>query len=179
MNNRRNTIQRGRGKGTLTFRVIDPREHRLLFANLLKRSRYFIANRAWADQPELTRGKDEIAARFYEGAAAGTVMLGEPPDTEDFRSQFDWEDAVVPTPFHAPDIAEVVHALDRDAARTERIRIAGVVNSLRRHDWSERLERILKVAGIAATPAMRARSERLQAAVEAMGAPGGGSRQAG
>ena len=173
------TILRSGRDGAMTFRVIDAAEHRLLYSNLLKRSRYFIANRAWADQPELTRGKDEIAARFYEGAAAGTVMLGEPPDTEDFRSQFDWEDAVVPTPFHAPDIAEVIHALDRDAARTERIRIAGVVNSLRRHDWSERLERILKVAGIAATPAMRARSERLQAAVEAMDAPGGGSRQAG
>ena len=24
-------------------------------------------------------GRDEISSRFYEGAAAGTVMLGEPP----------------------------------------------------------------------------------------------------
>lgn len=172
------TILRSGRDGAMTFRVIDAAEHRLLYSNLLKRSRYFIANRAWADQPELTRGKDEIAARFYEGAAAGTVMLGEPPDTDDFRNQFGWDDAVVPTPFHAPDIAETIHALDRDPARTERIRTAGVFHSLLRHDWSERLERIVQVAGLEPTQAMRARAERLRQTADAMRSAGAPSRQA-
>jgi hypothetical protein len=162
------TILRSGRDGAMTFRVIDAAEHRLLFSNLLKRSRYFIANRAWADQPELTRGKDEIAARFYEGAAAGAVMLGEPPDTEDFRSQFGWTDAVVPTRFHAPDIAEVIHTLDRDSARTARIRTDGVVNALLRHDWSHRLEQIVRVAGREPTPAMCARRQALVARAEEM-----------
>jgi len=172
------TILRSGRDGAMTFRVIDAAEHRLLYSNLLKRSRYFIANRAWADQPELTRGKDEIAARFYEGAAAGAVMLGEPPDTDDFRSQFGWEDAVVRTPFHAVDIAETIHALDRDPARTERIRTAGVVQSLLRHDWSERLERIVRVAGLQPTAAMRARAERLRATADALSSSGALGRQA-
>jgi hypothetical protein len=151
------------GGAAVTFGVIDAKEHRLLLASLLKRSRYFIANRAWADSPGLTRGKDEIACRFYEGAAAGAVMLGEPPDTEDFRMEFDWPDAVVRTPFHAPDIADTIHALDKDPLRTSRIRTNGVVNALRRHDWSQRLSELLKVAGVAPPPALLARTAELEA----------------
>jgi Glycosyl transferases group 1 len=152
------------GGAAVTFGVIDAGEHRLLLSNLLKRSKYFIANRAWADTPGLTRGKDEIACRFYEGAAAGAVMLGEPPDTEDFRSEFDWPDAVVRTPFNAPDIADTIRALDKDPSRTARIRTNGVVNALLRHDWSHRLLELLKVASFPATPGMRARASELEAA---------------
>jgi hypothetical protein len=151
------------GGAAVTFGVIDAKEHRLLLANLLKRSKYFIANRAWADSPGLTRGKDEIACRFYEGAAAGAVMLGEPPDTDDFRTEFDWPDAVVRTPFNAPDIADTIRALDRDTTRTLRIRTNGVGNALRRHDWSERLTKLLSVAGFPPTPALKARAAELEA----------------
>jgi hypothetical protein len=157
------TMRRGGPLAATTFHVIDPAQHRLLYSNLLKRSRYFIANRAWADRPSLTRGKDEIAARFYEGAAAGAVMLGDPPDTDDFRSQFDWPDAVVRTPFDAPDIGRTLEALDADPGRVERIRRASVANALRRHDWSDRLVRILEVAGMSPTPELQARRARLGA----------------
>jgi hypothetical protein len=145
----------------ITFRVGNPREHRMLLANLLKRSRYFIANRAWADQPALTRGKDEIAVRFYEGAGSGAVMLGEPPDSEDFRSQFDWEDSVVRTPFHAPGIADTIAELEADTERVSRIRKNSVVNCLLRHDWVHRLRRILAIAEVAPTQRLLARESRL------------------
>ena len=62
-----------------TFRVDNPHEHRIMLATLLKHSRYFIANRSHVNNPEFTAGRDEISARFYEGAAAGTVMIGEAP----------------------------------------------------------------------------------------------------
>lgn len=136
-----------RGSAThITFRVTDPPEHRRLLSSILKRSRYFIANRAWADKPELTQGQDEIATRFYEGAAAGTIMLGEPPATDDFRTQFPWEDAVIRTPFDAPEIGETIAMLDADPARSARIRTEGVANSLLRHDWVYRLRTLLEAA---------------------------------
>ncbi len=78
-----------------TFRVDSPNEHRHLLATLLKHSRYFIANRSYVDKPEFTAGREEISARFYEGAAAGTVMLGEAPRSDEFKRQFDWPDAVI------------------------------------------------------------------------------------
>jgi hypothetical protein len=151
----------GRFGRQLTFRVGNVQEHRLLLASLLKRSRYFIANRAWADDSELTRGTDEIASRFYEGAAAGAVLLGDPPDTEHFRAQFDWEGAVVAMPFHAPEAARVIAELEKDPERLAAIRRRNVVNALSRHDWTHRLRALLEAAGLAATPGMVAREARL------------------
>ena len=87
-----------------TFRVDNPHEHRIMLATILKHSRYFIANRSHVNNPEFTAGRDEISARFYEGAAAGTVMIGEAPRTEEFKRQFDWPDAVIHLPFDSPDI---------------------------------------------------------------------------
>ncbi|HEY4014198.1 MAG TPA: glycosyltransferase [Polyangiaceae bacterium] len=159
------TIQSGFVRGFtkhLTFRVSNAREHRILLSNLLKRSRYFIANRAWADKPDHTQGKEEIAARFYEGAAAGALMIGEPPDSDDFRSQFSWTDAVLPIRFHAPDVARVIRELDGDVARTARIRRESVANALLRHDWVHRLRTILEIAGIPPSEAVLAREQKLK-----------------
>ncbi|MDP9148706.1 MAG: glycosyltransferase [Myxococcota bacterium] len=158
------TIQLGAVKGSsknMTFRVSNPREHRMLLAGLLKRSRYFIANRAWADRPALTRGKDEIAARFYEGAAAGTIMVGEPPDSDDFRTQFGWSDSVIRIPFNAPGVADVIAELDGDPVRSSKIREDSVVNSLLHHDWVYRLRAVLKTAGLHPTERLLAREAAL------------------
>ena len=47
--------------GQMTFRVGDHVEHRLLLASLLRRTRFFIVNRAWADEPVRAGEGDEIA----------------------------------------------------------------------------------------------------------------------
>jgi len=78
-----------------TFRVDSPHEHCGMLATVLKHSCYYIVNRSYINQPEFTSGRDEISARFYEGAAAATVMIGEAPRTEEFKRQFDWPDAVI------------------------------------------------------------------------------------
>jgi len=153
----------GAGRKERTFRVDDPAEHRWLLASLLRRSRYFIANRGRINEPEHTRGHDEISARFYEGAAAGTVMLGEPPRTEEFERQFDWPDAVIPLPFDSPDVGAILAALDRDPARLARIRRDNVVNAALRHDWVHRIRTVFETLGLQPTEAMRAREKRLQA----------------
>jgi hypothetical protein len=150
-----------RSRAQLTFEVTNIMEHRSLLANLLKRSRYFIANRAYANLPSWTAGVHEIATRYYEGAAAGTVMLGEPPDSDEFRSQFGWPDAVVRTPFDAPDVADVIARLDADPERVAAIRRNGVVGALERHDWAHRLQVMLEAIGRAPSARMAARRRRL------------------
>ena len=100
-----------------TFRVDNAQEHRLMLATILKNSRYFIANRSHVNNPEFTAGRDEISARFYEGVAAGTVMIGEAPRTEEFKRQFDWNDAVIHLPFDSPDIGRILADLNDDPAR--------------------------------------------------------------
>ena len=158
----------------VTFHVSNGAEHRFLLANLLKRSRYFIANRARANEPEVTRGRDEIAGRFYEGVAAGAVIVGAPPDTDEFRRRFDWPDAVIPMPFDAPDVVARLAELDRDPARLERIRTENVANALLKHDWVHRLRTILETVGVAPPQRMLAREERLGRLAEQVRREGAG-----
>jgi hypothetical protein len=152
----------GAGGKQRTFRVDEPAEHRRLLASLLQRSRYFIANRGRVNEPEYTRGRDEISSRFYEGAAAGTVMLGEPPRTSEFTRQFSWPDAVVPLPFDSTAVGRTLSVLEDDPGRVARIRRDGVRNAALRHDWSHRLRTVFDTLGLEPTDAMRSREERLR-----------------
>lgn len=162
----------GADKKQRTFPVNDASEHRLLLASLLQHSRYYVANRSRVNEPEFTMGRDEISARFYEGAAAGAVMVGEPPRTEEFQGQFDWPDALIRLPFDSPDVAQILAGIDEDPTRVARIRRDNVRNAALRHDWIHRLRTVFETLGLAPTPAMLAREERLRAlAAEALQAP--------
>jgi hypothetical protein len=153
----------GAGRRQRTFQVDEASEHRLLLASILQRSRYLITNRALVNEPSVTSGHDEFGTRFYEGAAAGTVMLGEPPRTEEFDRQFSWPDAVIPLPFDAPNIGEVLGELDRDPDRLARIRADNMRNAALRHDWVYRLRTVFDTLGVPPTVAMRERETRLAA----------------
>ncbi len=145
-----------------TFHVKSHREHRLLLANLLKRSRYFIANRAFVNDPKRTGGNGEIPSRFFEGAAAGTVMLGEPPKTNVFKEYFSWPDAIIEIPFDEPSIADVIAELDANPARVEAIRRNNMVHAIQQHDWLHRLQLIYNALGLAPTEAMLHRAALLE-----------------
>ncbi len=128
--------------------VHSPAEHRLQLANLIKRSRYFLANRAKANEEGETAEQEEAGFRFFEGAAAGAVMIGDAPDVESFREHFDWPDAVIHLPYGSAAAAEQLADLDRQPERLTRIRRDNLVNSLRRHDWSYRWCEVLRTVGL-------------------------------
>ncbi len=141
---------------------IDYKEHRNLYSNLVKRSSYFIVNKAKFDCFNETGGQEELGARFFEGAAGGTVMLGTPPNCEAYNKYFDWSDAVIHIPYDAADIADVLANLNAQPERLARIRTDNVVNSLLRHDWMYRWGTILDTVGLEHTPEMRAREVYLK-----------------
>jgi len=153
-----------------TFRVQSAAEHRFLLATVLQSSRYFVANPARVNEPSFVPGQEEISARYYEGAAAGTVMIGLPPKVEVFRRNFDWPDAVIEIPFDAPEIGRVLEELDRDPDRLQSIRANGVRNSALRHDWVHRIETAFAELGLRPTEEMRARQRRLAAVAEEVAA---------
>ncbi|MFI4869036.1 MAG: glycosyltransferase [Steroidobacterales bacterium] len=146
-----------------TFRVQSASEHRLLLASMLQHSRYYFANRARVNEPEYTRGHDEISGRFYEGAAAGAVMIGEAPQLDAFARQFDWPDAVIHVPFDSPDIMQILARLDAEPERLARIRRNNITNAALRHDWLHRLRTVFDTFELPPTPAMLRRQEQLQA----------------
>ncbi len=143
-------------------RFTDHREHRKRFAGLIQRTRYFLVNTAICNEPDRTAGQRELGFRYFEGAAAGAVLIGDAPQNNAFRTLLDWPDAVVPLPFDSADIAPIIEALDADPQRVERIRRANIVNSLRRHDHVYRWAGVLKAAGLEETPMMKERRRVLE-----------------
>ena len=142
--------------------AIDSREHRALFAKLAKRSRYFIVNPGKIDEPHVRGGQIEVGNRYFEGAASGAIMVGERPNNEAFEDLFDWPGAVAPLPYDLRDIDAVIKDLDRDPERQDKIRRTGIVQSLLRHDWVYRWEKILEVAGLEPMQGAIERKKRLR-----------------
>jgi len=98
---------------------------------------------------------------LLKGAAAGTVMIGEAPRTEEFRQQFDWPDAVIHVPFDSPDIASILIDMNGDPDRLRAVRLNNVREAAQRHDWLHRIQVVFDILGLAPTEKMLARAKRL------------------
>ena len=145
------------------FSVIDYKEHRSMSANIIKRSKYFIAykhNTNLADS--ITGGQEELGARLFEGIAGGAVLLGIPPACDAYEECFDWQDAVIEIPFEETNINEVLSELEFQSERVEKIRQNNIINALRRHDWVYRWEKILETVGMSPMPEVNLRKANLE-----------------
>jgi hypothetical protein len=141
--------------------VYDHEQHRDVYANLSKRSRYFLVAAAKMDSNE-TQGQVEVGYRYYEGAAAGAVMIGDVPNCEAFRESFPWPDSVLPIQPDGSDVIEVLQALNSDPARVSTIHRINAAEALLRHDWVYRWKEMFRVARIDPLPGMLARERKLK-----------------
>jgi len=140
----------------------DHRQHRDLYANIAKRSRFFMVAVAKVDLQEHTQGQIEVPFRYFEGAAAGCVLLGQSPDCDSFQEMFNWPDAVIEVQADGSDVVEVLAKLAARPGALDRISRRNAAETLRRHDWVYRWKQILAIAGLEPTAAMKAREARLQ-----------------
>jgi len=138
---------------------VDAREHRQSLANRLKRTRFLITYSAKLDCPGQTLGQEEVGYRFFEGAAAGAVMVGRQPKSAVFGELMGWPDAVVELADDPACVGDVLHAID--AMREERIRRTNVRGALLQHDWVYRWKTVLDAVGLPPLPAVEVRKERL------------------
>jgi len=120
------------------------------------------------DAPEETRGQVEIGYRYYEGAAAGAIMIGREPNTPVFRQMFNWPDAVVEIETDGSDVASVIRRSDANPDRLAAIGRRNAAQALRQHDWIHRWHAIYESAGVAAAPGMTARRDRLHTLANAI-----------
>ena len=142
--------------------AINSKEHRLLLANAAKRSRFYIVNPGLIDRPDIRGNQIEISNRYFEGAASGTIMIGEIPKNEEYEKLFGWPDSVIHVAFGSDKIDVVIHELDKQPERQDRVRKNNVVQCLRRHDWVYRWETVLKAAGLDPLPGLLERKKRLE-----------------
>jgi hypothetical protein len=143
-------------------RAYDAKEHRGLLADVAKRSRFYIVNPGLIDDPDKRGNQVEIGNRYFEGAAAGCLMMGETPENEVYQDLFGWPDAVLHLPFGSDRIEPILDEIDSQPEREKEIRKNNIIHSLRRHDWVYRWESVLKIAGLDPTPGMRERKEQLE-----------------
>jgi hypothetical protein len=147
----------------------DYRQHRDLYASTAKRTRFFTVAPAKVDVPEETRGQVEVGSRYYEGLAAGTVMIGQAPDCPPFSTMFDWPEAVVPVKPDGSDTAGVLGDLLGRPDYLHDIGRRNVRQALLRHDWSYRWQRILEIACLPPAPRLERRARVLQRLAERPG----------
>jgi hypothetical protein len=142
--------------------VYDHQQHRNLFANMAKRSHHFVVAAAKINALYETLGQVEIGYRYYEGAAAGAVMIGEVPDCEAYRELFGWPEAVIPIQPDGSDIMIVLRDLGSDPERMAAISRRNTKEALLRHDWVYRWNEMFRVAGIEPSPRVAARVRLLK-----------------
>ena len=140
----------------------DYQAHRNAYANMAKRSHLFMVAQGFVDTADFTRGQVEVGLRFYEGAAAGSVLVGQAPDCDTFRHAFNWPGAVIDIKPDGSDVVEVLTNLLADPEHLRRISRRNASESLLRHDWVYRWKEIFAIAGIKPTEAMEARENRLK-----------------
>jgi len=142
--------------------ALDHRQHRDLYASAAKRSRFFVVAPGKVDAQEETRGQVEVGFRYYEGLAAGTVMIGQAPNCRAFGDLFDWPDAVVPIRPDGADVADVLGSLMIEPDRLSELGRRNVCHALLGHDWAHRWHRVLEIAGLDVSAALEARERRLK-----------------
>jgi len=141
--------------------TLDARQHRDQYANLAKRSRFFLDAPGKMDAPDETKGQVVVGYRYFEAAAAGAILVGQAPDSDTFRRLFDWPDAVVELARDGSDVVEVLARLAADPDRLGAISRRNAAEALRRHDWAYRWREVLALAGLKPRPQMEAREARL------------------
>ena len=95
-----------------------------------------------------TKGQIEIGHRYYEGAAAGAVLIGQVPDCPSFRDMFVREDTVIEIQPDGSDVLDILRSLDAQPQRLRQIRQRNTAEALLRHDWVHRWKHIFGIAGI-------------------------------
>lgn len=137
-------------------------EHRILMAKQIARSRFFFVQRAKADCPEQTQGQIEVGSRYFEGCAAGAILVGEKLDIPTFDEQFGWEDAVIPMEYNSKDISPILDILNGDPEYMNEIHRRNMRHSLLKHDWAYRWKQMLEIMGIEPMAAVTKRMQRLR-----------------
>jgi Glycosyl transferases group 1 len=142
--------------------VRDHREHRELYASVAKRSTFFMVAPPKIDLQKETGGQIEVPFRYYEGAAAGCVLIGQALQCQPFRRMFDWENAVIEVQPDGSDITEALSRLLAEPDLVAKISRTNAAEAMLRHDWVYRWKQILNIAGLDCHQAMEDREKRLR-----------------
>lgn len=128
--------------------LVDSAEHRTNAAQLIRNSRFYIAHRAKFDAPEETGEAADFGGRFFDAQAAGSIPIGDPPRTREFRTLFSRPGSMVIAPAGEAGIVDQVLDLLAEPDQLEAASRANVVDALRSNDWIHRWSDLLASVGM-------------------------------
>jgi hypothetical protein len=146
--------------------AVDLVRYRAMFWQLLRQSRlsaafdHFFANKGNARL-------SYVGPRWFEALAAGTVVIGRAPPTEDRARLLDWQDATIDLSADPATATEELVSLLNDDARLQRASRENLVNMSLRHDWGHRLAEMLEIEGLSQPDSLKAHIADLKANAEA------------
>ncbi|HMC25448.1 MAG TPA: glycosyltransferase [Candidatus Elarobacter sp.] len=143
----------------------DYSQHREMLANLVKRSKFFAVGPGMMGEPEV-RAEPIVGLRFYEGTAAGAVLIGQSPNCPAFQTLFGWPDVVIEMHPDGSDTLDVLRDLMAEPDRMLTISRRNAFEAAHRHDWVYRWKHIYEIAGLSPTPAMKSREQCLHELAE-------------
>lgn len=123
--------------------VCNSTEQRRMFWKMLHHSLFSLCL-----DPSITRREmcdhPYVSQRFFESLAAGTVVVGQMPDSDESRDLLDWPDAVVDVSLDPADWPALLDELASDPERLAEIRERNRREVLARHDWRHRVAAMLQ-----------------------------------
>ena len=152
-----------------SIEVRDPFQHREMLANMIKRCRFFSVGPGMLGEAEVG-GEPIVGLRYYEGTAAGAVLIGQSPNCAAFHTLFGWPDVVIEMHPDGSDTLKVLRDLTSEPGRIRAISRRNACEAAHRHDWVYRWKQIYEIAGLSPTPAMESREQCLHALAESAAA---------
>jgi hypothetical protein len=147
------------------------RQHRDKLADLIRRSKVFIVNSAKVDRPDETGGQPEPGYRFFEGAAAGAVMMGTGTSSPLINELFDWEEPFIEVDPTGEDVVDKILELEGQPDRQIGIRTRNASGSLLAHDPAHRWRKVLRTLDLEEPAGVGRRIERLAERAEEISIP--------
>lgn len=140
--------------------------YRAMFWQILRKTRVSVSFDHYFTSPDTAKAT-YVGPRWFESLAAGTVVVGKAPPTEDRARLLDWEDAAIDLSTDPQTATDELLALLADEDRLRAASRENLAQMSLRHDWGHRLADILDAEGLARPDSLTARLETLRGHAEA------------
>jgi hypothetical protein len=118
--------------------------HRLHFWKMAQSSRLALTYDAKVTSPRRVP-VSIIGQRFYESLAAGCVLVGKKPITNEMDDLLNWPNCLIELPNSLPDAIELIRDLSADDNKLNLIRERNLAEVQTRHDWRHRIPLMLSL----------------------------------
>lgn len=140
--------------------VHNVQEHLALLNRLLQRSKISLCFEA--SQLQRFRGRSALLYRWFEGWAAGCVIVGKKPVGRKIGALMDWQDSTIDVPDDPDEIIPFFEALLQDEPRLQEISRRNYVECRLRHDWRYRFREMFEVLDLPLPAQLVEQIEQLQ-----------------